>query len=117
MLQRSGANIAPLRDALKQSIANLPKVTGTGGEITVSRDLGNMLNLADKESQNRGDQFIASELFLLAALDGQNETARLLKQHGANRTALEQAINTVRGGENVGSAEAEGTREALKNTL
>ncbi len=114
LLQRSGANIAPLRDALKQSIVNLPKVTGTGGEITVSRDLGNMLNLADKESQNRGDQFIASELFLLAALDGQNETARLLKQHGANRTALEQAINTVRGGENVGSAEAEGTREALK---
>ncbi len=114
LLQRSGANIAPLRDALKQSIESLPKVTGTGGEITVSRDLGNMLNLADKESQNRGDQFIASELFLLAALDGQNETARLLKQHGANRTALEQAISTVRGGENVGSAEAEGSREALK---
>ena len=114
LLQRSGANIAPLRDALKHSIENLPTVTGTGGEITVSRDLGNMLNLADKESQNRGDQFIASELFLLAALDGQNDTARLLKQHGANRPALEKAINTVRGGENVGSAEAEGSREALK---
>lgn len=118
LLQRSGANITPLRDALKQNIENLPKVTGAGGEIAVSRDLNNILNLTDKESQNRGDQFIASELFLLAALDGQNDTARLLKQHGANRAALEQAINTVRGGENVGSAEAEGSREALaKYTL
>ncbi len=114
LLQRAGANIAPLREAFKQSIENLPKVTGTGGEITVSRDLGNILNLTDKESQNRGDQFIASELFLLAALDGQNETARLLKQHGASRPALEQAINTVRGGENVDNAEDEGSREALK---
>ncbi len=114
LLQRAGANIAPLREAFKQSIENLPKVTGTGGEITVSRDLGNILNLTDKESQNRGDQFIASELFLLAALDGQNETARLLKQHGASRPALEQAINTVRGGDNVDNAEDEGSREALK---
>lgn len=114
LLQRSGANLAPLRDALKKNLENLPKVTGTGGEITVSRDLGNLLNLADKESQNRGDQFIASEMFLLAALQDQNEIGRLLKQHGASRTALEQAIDAVRGGENVSNAEAEGSREALK---
>jgi ATP-dependent Clp protease ATP-binding subunit ClpB len=114
LLQRSGANVAPLRDALKKSAERLPKVEGTGGEISASRELGNLLNLADKEAQKRGDQFIASELFLLAALQDKGETGTLLKQHGANRAALEQTINTVRGGENVGSAEAESSRESLK---
>ena len=114
LLQRAGANVPPLRDALKKSIERLPKVEGTGGEINVSRELGNLLNLADKEAQKRGDQFIASEMFLLAAFQDKGETGNLLKQHGANRTALEQAIATVRGGENVGSAEAESSREALK---
>ncbi len=114
LLQRSGANVAPLRDALKKSTERLPKVEGTGGEISASRELGNLLNLADKEAQKRGDQFIASELFLLAALQDKGETGTLLQQHGANRAALEQTINTVRGGENVGSAEAESSRESLK---
>ncbi len=114
LLQRAGANVAPLRDALKKSTERLPKVEGTGGEISASRELGNLLNLADKEAQKRGDQFIASELFLLAALQDKGETGTLLKQHGANRTALEQTISTVRGGENVGSAEAESSRESLK---
>ena len=114
LLQRSGANVSPLRDALKQAIERLPKVEGTGGEINASRELGNLLNLADKEAQKRGDQFIASEMFLLAALQDKGETGNLLRQHGANRPALEQDISEVRGGENVGSAEAEGSREALK---
>jgi ATP-dependent Clp protease ATP-binding subunit ClpB len=114
LLQRAGANVPPLRDALKKSIERLPKVEGTGGEINVSRELGNLLNLADKEAQKRGDQFIASEMFLLAAFQDKGETGNLLKQHGANRAALEQAIAAVRGGENVGSAEAESSREALK---
>ena len=113
LLQRAGANVPPLRDALKKSVERLPKVEGTGGEINVSRELGNLLNLADKEAQKRGDQFIASEMFLLAVFQDKGETGNLLKQHGANRTALEQAIATVRG-ENVGSAEAESSREALK---
>ncbi|MDP1557610.1 MAG: ATP-dependent chaperone ClpB [Nitrosomonas sp.] len=114
LLQRAGANVTPLRDSLKQSIERLPKVAGSNGEINISRSLGNMLNIADKEAQNRGDQFIASEMFLLAILHDKGETGRLLKQHGANRVALEQAINTVRGGENVGTAEHEGSRESLK---
>jgi ATP-dependent Clp protease ATP-binding subunit ClpB len=114
LLQRAGANVPPLRDALKKSIERLPKVEGTGGEITVSRELVNLLNLADKEAQKRGDQFIASEMFLLAAIQDKGETGNLLRQNGANRAALEQAITAVRGGENVGSAEAEGSREALK---
>ncbi|WP_025040004.1 ATP-dependent chaperone ClpB [Nitrosospira briensis] len=114
LLQRSGANVPPLRDALKKAIERLLKVEGTGGEINASRELGNLLNLADKEAQKRGDQFIASEMFLLAVLQDKGETGNLLRQHGANRAALEQAISEVRGGENVGSAEAEGSREALK---
>ena len=114
LLQRSGANVAPLRDALKKSLDRLPKVEGTGGEVTTSRDLGNLLNLTDKEAQKRNDQFIASEMFLLAALQDKGEIGALLKQHGANRAALEQAINEVRGGENVANAASEGTRESLK---
>jgi ATP-dependent Clp protease ATP-binding subunit ClpB len=114
LLQRAGTNVPPLRDALKKSIERLPKVEGTGGEINASRELGNLLNLADKEAQKRNDQFIASEMFLLAACQDKGETGNLLRQHGASRAALEQAISAVRGGENVGSAEAEGSREALK---
>ena len=114
LLQRSGANVAPLHDALKKSVDRLPKVEGTGGEVTTSRDLGNLLNLTDKEAQKRNDQFIASEMFLLAALQDKGEIGALLKQHGANRAALDQAINEVRGGENVANAAAEGSRESLK---
>ncbi len=114
LLQRAGANVPPLRDALKKAIERFPKVEGTGGEINASRELGNLLNVADKEAQKRGDQFIASEMFLMAALQDKGETGNLLRQHGANRAALEQAISEVRGGENIGSAEAEGSREALK---
>ncbi|MGE5522783.1 MAG: Clp protease N-terminal domain-containing protein, partial [Rhodospirillaceae bacterium] len=114
LLSRAGVNVGGLRSALKSAIDRLPKVEGTGGEVTVSRDLNNLLNLTDKEAQKRGDQFIASELFLLALTQDKGETGRLLKQHGGERTQLEQAINTVRGGESVNSQEAEGTREALK---
>jgi ATP-dependent Clp protease ATP-binding subunit ClpB len=114
LLQRAGANVPPLREALKKALERFPKVEGTGGEINASRELGNLLNVADKEAQKRGDQFIASEAFLLAALQDKGETGNLLRQHGANRTAMEQAISEVRGGENVDSAEAEGSREALK---
>lgn len=114
LLQRAGVNVQPLREALAQSLKTLPKVEGTGGEINVSRDLANLLNLTDKEAQKRGDQFIASEIFLLAVLEDKGETGRLLKQYGAARAALEQAITSVRGGEKVTDAEAEGSREALK---
>lgn len=114
LLQRAGVNVNPLREALVKSLERLPKVEGVGGEIGISRDLNNLLNLTDKEAQKHGDQFIASEMFLLAALEDRGETGQLLKQHGANRNVLEQAIKSVRGGESVSSAEAEGSREALK---
>ena len=114
LLQRAGANVAPLRDALKKAIERLPKVDDTSGEISPSRELSKLLNLADKEAQKRGDQFIASEMFLLAVLHDKGESSTLLKQHGASRAALEQAIKEVRGGESVNNAEAESGREALK---
>ncbi len=114
LLARAGANVPPLKEALKASIGRLPKVEGQGGEISVSRELTGLLNLTDKNAQKRGDQFIASELFLLALADDKGETGKLLKSHGVNRTALEQAIDAVRGGEGVQTQEAEGQREALK---
>src|SRR6202049_1403727 len=114
LLQRAGANVAPLKKALEDSIQRLPKVEGTGGEITISRDLNNLLNLTDKEATKRGDQFIASELFLLAATKDKGETGRLVKQHGVNAAALEEAIKAVRGSETVHDPNAEGQREALK---
>ena len=114
LLARAGGNVAPLKTALKDAVERLPKVEGHGGEVQVGRDLSNLLNLTDKAAQKRGDEFIASEMFLLAACDDKGETGRLLKQHGVARAPLEQAINTVRGGETVGSAESEGQRESLK---
>ena len=118
ILAKAGVNVPALRDALRTSIERLPKVEGHGGEVNVSRELSNLLNVTDKEAQKRSDQFIASELYLLALTADKGETGRLLKQHGGNRQHLEAAIDAVRGGETVSSAEAEGQREALaKYTL
>jgi ATP-dependent Clp protease ATP-binding subunit ClpB len=114
LLQRAGVNVAPLRESLRKSIERLPKVEGTSGEITLSRDLGNLLNITDKEAQKRGDQFIASEMFLLALSQDKGEAGRLLKEHGGSRKAIEQSIESVRGGERVQNAEAEGQRQALE---
>ena len=114
LLARAGVQVPRLQSALKQSIDRLPKVQGTGGEINVSRDLNNLLNLTDKEAQKRGDQFIASEMFLLALSDDKGDTGRLLKDYGLQRKALEAAIDAVRGGAGVENAEAEGQRQALE---
>ncbi len=114
LLSRAGVNVSALKAAIEKAIARLPKVEGQGGEITVSRELGNLLNLTDKIATKRGDQFIASELFLLALAEDKGETGRLLKEHGLAKKALESAIEAVRGGASVDTQEAEGQREALK---
>jgi ATP-dependent Clp protease ATP-binding subunit ClpB len=114
LLSRAGVNVQGLRGAVNGSIERLPKVEGAGGEVNVSRELSNLLNVTDKEAQKRGDQFIASELFLLALTHDKGEAGKLLKQQGGSREALEKAIQAVRGGEGVQNAEAEGSREALK---
>ncbi len=114
LLARAGGNVNALKAALNEAVSRLPKVEGHGGEVQVGRDLSNLFNLTDKEAQKRGDQFIASEMFLLAATGDKGETGRLLKTHGVARAPLESAIAAVRGGESVGSQEAEGQRESLK---
>jgi ATP-dependent Clp protease ATP-binding subunit ClpB len=114
LLSRAGVNVSALKAAIEKAIARLPKVEGQGGEISVSRELGNLLNLTDKIAGKRGDQFIASELFLLALADDKGEAGRLLKEHGLTKKALESAIEAVRGGASVDTQEAEGQREALK---
>ena len=114
LLARAGVNVPALRADLEAALKRLPQVSGHAGEVTVGRDLANLLNLTDKEAQKRGDQFIASEMFLLALTDDKGETGRLAKQHGLARKALEAAIMAVRGGQGVDSQEAEEQREALK---
>ena len=114
LLARAGTNLAPLKSALQQALANLPKVEGNAGEVAISRDLNNLLNVTDKLAQKRNDSYIASEMFLLALADDKGETGRLLKQAGLSKAALEQAILAVRGGEQVHDQEAETQREALK---
>jgi ATP-dependent Clp protease ATP-binding subunit ClpB len=114
LLAKAGVNVARVREGVKRVIDGLPKVQGHGGDLQISRELSSLLNVADKEAQKRGDQYIASELVVLALSDDKGEVGRLLKEAGASRKALEQAIDTVRGGEKVADPEAEGTREALK---
>ena len=114
ILARAGVSVAALIQALNKSIERLPKVEGHGGEVSISRDLNNLLNMTDKEAQKRNDAYIASEMFLLALADDKGDTGRLLKESGANRVSIEQAISAVRGGESVQNPEAEGGRESLK---
>ncbi|ROH87341.1 ATP-dependent chaperone ClpB [Pseudomethylobacillus aquaticus] len=114
LLSRAGANPAALKTAVQQQLNDLPKMSSNAGEQSLSRELNSLLNLTDKLAQKSGDAFIASEWFLLALADDKGAIGRLLKQHGVNKTALEQAIQAVRGGSSVDSQEAEGSREALK---
>ena len=102
LLARAGVNVGGLKTALSKAMGRLPKVEGHGGEVSIGRDLTNLLNVTDKEAQKAGDQFIASEMFLLALSQDKGETGRLLKESGLDRKSLEEAVKAVRGGENVG---------------
>ena len=114
LLARAGVNLEPLKAGLQVAINQLPKVAESSGEVGISRDLNNLLNLTDKHAQKRGDAYIASEMFLLALAEDKGDAAKLLKQVGLNKSALEAAISAVRGGESVDNQEAEGQRESLK---
>jgi ATP-dependent Clp protease ATP-binding subunit ClpB len=114
LLSRAGANVAPLTAAVDAEIKRLPQVSGTDGQVQVGRELVALLNQSDKEAQKRGDAYIASEMFLLAVADDKGRAGQIAREHGLNRKSLEAAIDAVRGGQHVGSAEAEGQREALK---
>ncbi|WP_038150532.1 ATP-dependent chaperone ClpB [Thiomicrorhabdus chilensis] len=114
LLQLAQVNVAGLRQSVKQKLEGLPKVSGTAGEVQLSQKSGQVLNLMDKAAQQKGDAYIASELFFLAALDSKDVVADLLKQAGANKNAIEQAIQQVRGGESVMDQNAEESRQALE---
>ena len=114
LLAKAGANVNLLRSRLGEALDRLPKVEGTGGEVHVSNDLAQLLNLTDKLAQKRGDQYISSELFVLAALDDKGGLGTLLKDAGVVKGALERAIDEVRGGEKVNDPNAEEQRQALE---
>jgi ATP-dependent Clp protease ATP-binding subunit ClpB len=114
LLSHAGVQLTPLKVSLEQAIKDLPKSPGSAGEVTLSRELNNLLNLTDKLSLQYGDAFIASEMFLLILADDKGATGKLLKAHGLSKKALTQAVEAVRGGESVTGAEAETNREALK---
>ncbi|NOQ34958.1 MAG: ATP-dependent chaperone ClpB [Methylococcaceae bacterium] len=113
LLTQIGANVNPLVNDLNDELKRIASVTGVGGDVQVSTELSRTLNLTDKLAQQRSDSFISSELFLLAAIDNKDTLQSLLKKAGATKTALEQAINELRGGESVSDENAEDQRQAL----
>jgi ATP-dependent Clp protease ATP-binding subunit ClpB len=114
LLTKAGVRVSQLRSQLGERLESLPRVSGAEGEIGFSNDSVKLLNLADKLAQKRGDQYIASELFILAALDVKCALADILKQAGASRDAVEKAVNDLRGGEQVVDPNAEENRQALE---
>ncbi len=114
LLAKVGANINRLRSALDAQLDRLPTVQGHGGDVQVSGDLNKLLNLTDKLAQKRQDQFISSEIFVLSALDAKSALGDVLKEAGATKAALEQAVEEMRGGQQVNDAGAEDQRQALE---
>ena len=113
LLLKAGVNVNKLRSDLEAQLDRLPKVEGTPGEVHVSSDLNRLFNVTDKLAQQKGDQFISSELFIVAAFDDRT-LAKVLKDAGAVRGAIEKAIEEVRGGEKVVDPNAEENRQALE---
>ena len=114
ILTASGVNVAVLRNELNNELAKLPQVSGNGGDVQLSRQLLNLLNLCDKLAQQRQDKFISSELFLLAALEEKGAVSEILKKCGAKKDQILQAIDHIRGGQNVNDQNAEESRQALE---
>ena len=114
LLSQAGVNVPVLRERLTEALERLPSVTGQAGNLSVSNALARLLNVTDKLAQQRGDAFIATELFVLAALEDDGDAGRALKAGGADKARIEAAIDKVRGGESVQSESAEDQRQALE---
>ncbi|WP_411383807.1 ATP-dependent chaperone ClpB [Pseudomonas sp. L7] len=113
LLMQVGFDISSLRKALTKELDQLPKIQNPTGDVNMSQDLARLLNQADRLAQQKGDQFISSELVLLAAMDENSKVGKLLLGQGVSKKALENAINNLRGGEAVNDANAEESRQAL----
>ncbi len=114
VLDRAGVNVRQLRSALGEALDRMPRVEGAAGEVHVSNDLGRLLNVCDKLAQQNKDQYISSELFLLAAVDEKGGVGEMLRHAGANKDALDKAIHDIRGGSQVDNPDAEESRQALE---
>ncbi len=114
LLAKSGVNVNLLRSQLGEQLEKLPQVEGTAGDLHISNALGKLLNISDKLAQERSDQYISSELFILAALDDKSGVGEVLKAAGANKKALEKTIEDLRGGQVVSDPNAEDQRQALE---
>ena len=114
ILTASGVNVTLLRNELKTELNKLPQVIGNGGDVQLSRQLINLLNLCDKFAQQNQDKFISSEVFLLAALEERGAISDILKKCGAKKEQISQAIQQIRGGQNVNDQNAEESRQALE---
>ncbi|MFN3703142.1 ATP-dependent chaperone ClpB [Thermomonas sp.] len=114
LLAQAGVNVPVLRERLTEALDKLPKVTGQAGNVQAGNDLLRLLNVTDKLAQQRGDAYIASELFLLAALEDSGDAGRALKAAGVDKAKLQAAIEKMRGGEKVTDENAEDTRQALE---
>ncbi len=114
LLAQADVNVNQLRSALGEALERLPAVSGTGGEVHISNDLNRLLNVTDKLAQQRKDQYISSELFVLAALEDRGTLGDLLRKAGATKGALEKSIEQIRGGERIDDPNAEEQRQALE---
>ncbi|MFU2047219.1 ATP-dependent chaperone ClpB [Avibacterium gallinarum] len=114
ILTASGVNVAMLRNELNAELNRLPQVSGNGGDVQISRNLVNLLNLCDKLAQQKQDKYISSELFLLAALEEKGNLSEILRKCGAKKENLQQAIEQIRGGQSVNDQNAEESRQALE---
>jgi ATP-dependent Clp protease ATP-binding subunit ClpB len=114
LLDKAGVNINLLRSQLGEALDRLPKVEGNAGEVHLSNELNRVLNLTDKTAQKHGDQYISSELFVLAALEDRGTLGQVLRNAGAVKGAIEKAVEELRGGEKVNDPNAEESRQALE---
>jgi ATP-dependent Clp protease ATP-binding subunit ClpB len=114
LLTNAGVNVNSLRSQLGQALEQLPQVQGIAGDVHISNDLGRLLNVTDKIAQQRKDQYISSELFVLAALEDKGRLGDILKNAGATKDNLEKAIEQIRGGQRVDDPNAEDQRQALE---
>jgi ATP-dependent Clp protease ATP-binding subunit ClpB len=114
LLTQADINVNALRSQLGVALDQLPQVQGTAGDVQISNELGRVMNVMDKLAQNRNDEYISSELFVLAVLESKGKVAELLAANGADKASLEQAIEKMRGGERVDDPNAEDQRQALE---